>query len=146
MHTSNQVLHCPSAFNALTCYLVAIWSIHVPSTTALLLPKDDTVTVIIHCTLPLPRCLNHSLKMLKSQLFYPLLLADTELESDVTFLRDVLLKNYKELSTFDKWSSEVHSGALRCSTAPLYSSSFTSALLLSLPLSLLLSLLLSPLL
>jgi hypothetical protein len=43
--------------------------------------------------------------------------ADTELESDVTFLRDVLFKNYKELSTFDKWSSEVHSGALRYSTS-----------------------------
>lgn len=38
---------------------------------------------------------------------------DTELESDVKFLHDVLVKNYKDLSTFDKWASEVHSGALR---------------------------------
>lgn len=38
---------------------------------------------------------------------------DIELESDVKFLHDVLVKNYKELSTFDKWASEVHSGALR---------------------------------
>ena len=41
------------------------------------------------------------------------LLGDSELESDVKFLHDVLSKNYKELSTFDKWASEVHSGALR---------------------------------
>jgi hypothetical protein len=38
---------------------------------------------------------------------------DVELESDVKFLHDILVKNYKDLSTFDKWSSEVHSGALR---------------------------------
>ena len=38
---------------------------------------------------------------------------DAELESDVKFLHDVLAKNYKELSTFDKWASEVHSGSLR---------------------------------
>ena len=40
---------------------------------------------------------------------------DAELESDVKFLHDVLAKNYKELSTFDKWASEVHSGSLRWS-------------------------------
>jgi hypothetical protein len=40
-------------------------------------------------------------------------IGDVELESDVKFLHDILVKNYKELSTFDKWASEVHSGALR---------------------------------
>lgn len=37
---------------------------------------------------------------------------DVELESDVKYLHDILVKNYKELSTYDKWVSEVKSGML----------------------------------
>ena len=38
---------------------------------------------------------------------------DPEFEADVKSLHDVLLKNYRELSTFERWSSEVSSGHLR---------------------------------
>jgi hypothetical protein len=40
---------------------------------------------------------------------------DPEVEADVKTLNDVLLKNFRELSTFDRWVSEVHTGALRYS-------------------------------
>ena len=38
---------------------------------------------------------------------------DPEFEHDVKFLHDVLLRNYRDLSTFDRWASEVQTGALR---------------------------------
>lgn len=38
---------------------------------------------------------------------------DADFDEDVKSLNDVLLKNYRELSTFDRWASEVQSGALR---------------------------------
>jgi V-type H+-transporting ATPase subunit H len=38
---------------------------------------------------------------------------DSDMEADVKALSEVLLKNFRELSTFDRWVSEVHSGALR---------------------------------
>ena len=38
---------------------------------------------------------------------------DLEVESDVRVLFDGLTKNYRELSTFDHWTSEVNTGALR---------------------------------
>jgi V-type H+-transporting ATPase subunit H len=38
---------------------------------------------------------------------------DPELETDVRVLYDTLMKNYRDLSTFDRWASEVHTGALR---------------------------------
>lgn len=39
--------------------------------------------------------------------------ADVELENDFKYLHDTLHKNYRELSTFERWTSEVNSGALR---------------------------------
>lgn len=38
---------------------------------------------------------------------------DPEFEADVKNLHDVLVKNYRELSTFDRWATEVLSGNLR---------------------------------
>jgi len=38
---------------------------------------------------------------------------DTDVEADAKQLQDILLRNYRDLSTFDKWQSEMHSGALR---------------------------------
>lgn len=38
---------------------------------------------------------------------------DPEVEADIKALSEVLLKNFRELSTFERWVSEVHSGALR---------------------------------
>jgi V-type H+-transporting ATPase subunit H len=38
---------------------------------------------------------------------------DPEFEVDVKFLHDVLARNYRDLSTFDRWASEVQTGALR---------------------------------
>lgn len=38
---------------------------------------------------------------------------DSDVETDAKYLYDLLLRNYRDLSTFDKWVSEVHSGALR---------------------------------
>jgi V-ATPase subunit H len=39
--------------------------------------------------------------------------ADPEMESDLKVLHEILLRNYRELSTFECWASEVQSGALR---------------------------------
>eukprot|EP01038_Epipyxis_sp_PR26KG_P010714 gene10714-14386_t len=38
---------------------------------------------------------------------------DIEVEHDIRYLHDILSKNYKELSTFDRWKSEINSGSLR---------------------------------
>ena len=38
---------------------------------------------------------------------------DPEVENDVKTLNETLIHNYRELSTFDRWTSEVQSGALR---------------------------------
>ena len=38
---------------------------------------------------------------------------DPEFEADVKSLHDVLVKNYRELSTYDRWATEVLSGNLR---------------------------------
>ncbi len=38
---------------------------------------------------------------------------DPELESDIRTLYDNLMKNYRDLSTYDRWASEVTTGALR---------------------------------
>lgn len=38
---------------------------------------------------------------------------DPEVESDAKALYDVLMKNYRELSTFERWISEVQTGTLR---------------------------------
>lgn len=38
---------------------------------------------------------------------------DVELENDSKQLQEVLLRNFRDLSTFDKWVSEMQSGALR---------------------------------
>eukprot|EP01035_Chromulina_nebulosa_P020433 gene20433-26515_t len=38
---------------------------------------------------------------------------DIEFDSDIKSLNDILLKNYRDLSTYDRWFSEVHSGSLR---------------------------------
>jgi V-type H+-transporting ATPase subunit H len=38
---------------------------------------------------------------------------DLEVEADCQALSEILTKNYRELSTFDRWASEVQSGALR---------------------------------
>jgi hypothetical protein len=38
---------------------------------------------------------------------------DPELEMDIRTLYDTLMKNYRDLSTYDRWVSEVHTGALR---------------------------------
>ena len=38
---------------------------------------------------------------------------DSDVEADAKCLFDILLRNYRDLSTFDKWVSEIHSGALR---------------------------------
>ena len=38
---------------------------------------------------------------------------DPEVEADVKALSEVLLKNFRELSTFERWVSEIQSGALR---------------------------------
>ena len=45
---------------------------------------------------------------------------DPEVESDARGLFDVLMKNYRELSTFERWASEVQTGALRCDNLSLY--------------------------
>jgi len=39
--------------------------------------------------------------------------ADADFEADVIALEEILLRNYRELSTYDRWVSEVSSGALR---------------------------------
>lgn len=39
--------------------------------------------------------------------------SDFEFDSDFKVLNDILLKNHRDLSTFDRWVSEVQSGALR---------------------------------
>lgn len=39
--------------------------------------------------------------------------ADLEVESDFKAVHDVLTKNYRELSRFERWSAEVHSGNLK---------------------------------
>lgn len=36
-----------------------------------------------------------------------------EFESDVKALYDIMNRNYRDLSTFERWVSQVHSGALR---------------------------------
>lgn len=41
------------------------------------------------------------------------LVGDPEYENDVKVLNDLLCSNYRELSTFDRWASQVHTGALR---------------------------------
>ena len=38
---------------------------------------------------------------------------DGEFESDVKVLYDTINKNYRELSSFDRWASQVHTGSLR---------------------------------
>lgn len=38
---------------------------------------------------------------------------DVEVENDVVVLQDLLLKNYRDLSSFERWSSEIQSGSLR---------------------------------
>jgi V-type H+-transporting ATPase subunit H len=38
---------------------------------------------------------------------------DPELEADVRYLYDTLMRNYRDLSSYDRWVSEVHTGALR---------------------------------
>ena len=38
---------------------------------------------------------------------------DQEYETDVKALAAVLERNYRELSTFERWSTEINSGALR---------------------------------
>lgn len=38
---------------------------------------------------------------------------DAEVEQDVRALHEVLTRNYRDLSTFERWASEVQSGALR---------------------------------
>jgi V-type H+-transporting ATPase subunit H len=38
---------------------------------------------------------------------------DSEFDSDIRNLHNLLFKNYRDLSTFDKWASEVNSGDLR---------------------------------
>lgn len=40
-------------------------------------------------------------------------LGDVEIEEDFKFVHNILLKNYRELSSFERWSNEVSSGALR---------------------------------
>lgn len=40
-------------------------------------------------------------------------MADVEVEADFKVLSDTLHRNYRELSTFEKWTSEMQSGALR---------------------------------
>ena len=37
---------------------------------------------------------------------------DVEVENDIRNLYDILMKNYRELSTFERWASEVNTGAL----------------------------------
>ena len=40
-------------------------------------------------------------------------IADVDMEGDIKALHDTVLKNYRELSTFERWVSEVNSRALR---------------------------------
>jgi hypothetical protein len=40
-------------------------------------------------------------------------IGDADIEEDFKFVHNVLLKNYRELSSFERWSNEVSSGALR---------------------------------
>ena len=39
--------------------------------------------------------------------------ADPEFENDAKLLYDILMKNYRELTSFDRWATEVTTGALR---------------------------------
>lgn len=39
--------------------------------------------------------------------------ADEEVEFDFKFLQEVLARNFRELSSYERWVSQVHSGALR---------------------------------
>lgn len=39
--------------------------------------------------------------------------ADDEVEADFKFLQEVLVRNFRELSGYDRWTSQVYSGALR---------------------------------
>jgi hypothetical protein len=38
---------------------------------------------------------------------------DQEVEADFKSLYDVLMRNFRELSTFERWATEVKSGNLR---------------------------------
>jgi hypothetical protein len=40
-------------------------------------------------------------------------LSDIEVDSDFKALHEVLVKNYRELSTFERWATEVKSRKLR---------------------------------
>ncbi len=45
--------------------------------------------------------------------------ADPEFESDIKILSEILAANYRDLSTFDRWASQVQTGALRFVFYPL---------------------------
>ena len=54
---------------------------------------------------------------------------DPEVESDARALFEVLMKNYRELSTFERWASEVQTGALRYTTVIINTSLYPLNLL-----------------
>ncbi len=39
-------------------------------------------------------------------------IGDSEIEADFKFVHNVLLKNYRELSSFDRWANELNSESL----------------------------------
>lgn len=75
--------------------------------------NDDVLTEIY--TSNLPRLLE---TMIQSNAHK--LTGDPEFEADVKALHDSLTSNYRELSTFDKWESQVRTGALRCVAKYIY--------------------------
>ena len=44
---------------------------------------------------------------------FPTQVGDEEVEQDFKFIHEVLVRNYRDLSSFERWASEVQSGALR---------------------------------
>ena len=70
------------------------------------LENEDVLTEML--TGPLQKHLEHMLSANAHKQA-----GDPELEADVRNLYDTLMKNFRDLSSYDRWVSEVHTGALR---------------------------------
>lgn len=70
------------------------------------LENEDVLTEML--TGPLQKLLEHMISANAHKQS-----GDPELEQDVRNLYDTLMKNFRDLSTFDRWASEIHTGALR---------------------------------
>ncbi len=52
-------------------------------------------------------------RVLESILAGPKLAVDPEFDADVRGLNEILSANFRDLSAFDRWVSQVHAGSLR---------------------------------